>query len=143
MKPHLGVDLNGLRFTQPVLSPSGCLAPGHDLPALVALRQLGGVVTRSLTFGPSKGWATPRASETSSGLITAIGYQNPGALALGAEDLPGLRTADVPVVASVAGGSLGEYVNVGSSLHLKPGVVALEVCVSSPDTELAGQAFHA
>ena len=73
MRPGLGVDLNGLRFTQPVLSASGCLATGHDVPGLVDLRQLGGVVTRSLTFGPSKGWATPRASETSSGLITAVG----------------------------------------------------------------------
>ena len=141
MKPHLGVDLNGLRFTPPVLSASGCLATGHDLPDLVDLRRLGGVVTRSLTFGPSKGWATPRASETSAGLITAVGYQNPGVLAFVEEDLPSLREAEVPVVASVAGGSLGEYVNVASSLHLKPGIVALEVCVSCPDDEREGQPF--
>jgi dihydroorotate dehydrogenase (NAD+) catalytic subunit len=96
MKPHLGVDLNGLRFTPPVLSASGCLATGHDLPDLVDLRRLGGVVTRSLTFGPSKGWATPRASETSAGLITAVGYQNPGVLAFVEEDLPSLREAEVP-----------------------------------------------
>lgn len=142
MKPHLGVDLNGLRFPQPVLSASGCLATGHDVPGLVDLRRLGGVVTRSLTFGPSKGWATPRAAETPSGLLTAVGYQNPGVLAFVEEDLPSLRNAEVPVVASVAGGSLGEYVNVASSLHLKPGVVALEVCVSCPDDEREGEPFY-
>jgi len=142
MKPRLGVDLNGLRFTQPVLSASGCLATGHDVPDLVDLRRLGGVVTRSLTFGPSKGWATPRSAETSSGLLTAVGYQNPGVQAFVEEDLPSLRNADVPVVASVAGGSLGEFVNVASSLHLKPGVVALEVCVSCPDDEREGQPFY-
>jgi dihydroorotate dehydrogenase (NAD+) catalytic subunit len=143
MKPHLDVDLNGLRFPQPVLSASGCLATGHDVPGLVDLSRLGGVVTRSLTFGPSKGWATPRASETPSGLLTAVGYQNPGVLAFLEEDLPSLRKAEVPVVASVAGGSLGEYVNVASSLHLKPGVVALEVCVSCPDDEREGEPFYA
>ena len=143
MKPQLGVDLNGLRFPQPVLSASGCLATGHDVPGLVDLHKLGGVVTRSLTFGPSKGWATPRASETSSGLLTAVGFQNPGVLAFLEEDLPRLLKAGVPVVGSVAGASLGEYVNVASALHLKPGVVALEVCVSCPDDEREGEPFYA
>ena len=50
MRSNLAVDLHGLRFPQPVLSASGCLATGHDVPALVDLHKLGGVVTRSLTF---------------------------------------------------------------------------------------------
>ncbi|MGH3143612.1 MAG: dihydroorotate dehydrogenase, partial [Gaiellales bacterium] len=143
MRSNLAVDLHGLRFPQPVLSASGCLATGHDVPALVDLHKLGGVVTRSLTFGPSKGWATPRSAETPSGLLTAVGLQNPGALAFVEEDLPRLVKAGVPVVASVAGASLGEYVNVASTVHLKPGVVALEVCVSCPDDERAGEPFYA
>jgi dihydroorotate dehydrogenase (NAD+) catalytic subunit len=143
VRPHLAVDLNGLRFPQPVLSASGCFAIGRDVPGLVDLRKLGGVVTRSLTFGPSKGWATPRSAETSSGLLTAVGWQNPGALAFIEDDLPTLVKAGVPVVASVAGASLGEYVNVASTLHLKPGVVALEVCVSCPDVEREGEPFYA
>jgi dihydroorotate dehydrogenase (NAD+) catalytic subunit len=143
MKPQLGVDLKGLRFPQPVLSASGCLATGHDVPGLVDLHKLGGVVTRSLTFGPSKGWATPRASETPSGLLTAVGFQNPGVLEFLEQDLPRLLKAGVPVVGSVAGASLGEYVNVASALHLKPGVVALEVCVSCPDDEREGEPFYA
>lgn len=143
MKPDLAVDLKGLRFPQPVLSASGCLATGRDVPGLVDLHRFGGVVTRSLTFGPSKGWATPRSAETSSGLLTAIGWQNPGVLAFVEDDLPRLVKAGVPVVASVAGSSLGEYVNVASTLHLKPGVVALEVCVSCPDDEREGEPFYA
>ncbi len=143
MRPDLAVDLNGLRFPQPVLSASGCLATGHDVPALVDLHRLGGVVTRSLTFGPTKGWATPRSAETSSGLLSAVGWQNPGVLAFLDHDLPRLTKAGVPVVASVAGASLGEYVNVASAMHLKPGVVALEVCVSCPDEEREGEPFYA
>ena len=128
MKPNPAVDLNGLRFPHPVLAASGCLATGHDVPALVELHKLGGVVTRSLTFGPSKGWPTPRSAETSSGLLSAVGLQNPGVLDFIDRDLPRLAKVGVPVVASVAGSSLGEYVDVTSAMHLKHGVVAIEVC---------------
>src|SRR5262245_51565997 len=143
MKPNPAVDLKGLRFSHPVLAASGCLATGHDVPALADPHKLGGVVTRSLTFGPSKGWPTPRAAETSSGLLSAVGLQNPGVLEFIERDLPRLAKANVPVVASVAGSSLSEYVDVTSAMHLKPGVVAIEVCLSSADDEREGEPFYA
>jgi dihydroorotate dehydrogenase (NAD+) catalytic subunit len=143
MKPDPAVDLNGLRFRHPVLAASGCLATGHDVPALVDLHRLGGVVTRSLTFGPSKGWPTPRTAETSSGLLSAVGLQNPGVLDFIERDLPRLTKIGVPVIASVAGSSLTEYVDVTSAIHLKPGVVAIEVCLSSTDDEREGNPFYA
>lgn len=143
MRPSPAVDLNGVRFPHPVLAASGCLATGHDVPALVDLHKLGGVVTRSMTFGPSKGWPTPRTAETASGLLSAVGLQNPGVLAFIERDLPRLTKVGVPVIASVAGSSLSEYVDVTSAMHLKPGVVAIEVCLSSADDERDGEPFYA
>lgn len=143
VKPRLSVDLNGLRFPLPVLAASGCLGNGHDVPALVDLHKLGGAVTRSLTFGPSKGWPTPRSAETASGLLTAVGLQNPGVMAFIERDLPRLVKAGVPVIASVAGGNLSEYVNVASTIHLRPGIAALEVNVSGRDEEREGEPFYA
>jgi dihydroorotate dehydrogenase (NAD+) catalytic subunit len=143
MKPDPTVDLNGLRFQHPVLAASGCLATGHDIPALADPHRLGGVVTRSLTFGPSKGWATPRTAETPSGLLSAVGLQNPGVLHFIERDLPRLTKIGVPVIVSVAGSSLTEYVDVTSAMHLKPGVVAIEVCLSSVDDEREGEPFFA
>ena len=140
MRPSLAVDLNGLRFANPVLSASGCLGTGRDIPGLVELHKLGGAVSRSLTFEPSKGWPTPRAAETASGWVSAVGLQNPGVRAFVAEDLPRLARA-LPVIASVAGSTLSEYVNVASSIHLKDGVVALEVYLSCPDEEREGAPF--
>lgn len=142
MKPSLVVDLNGLRFANPVLAASGCLGTGRDIPALVDLHKLGGAVSRSLTFEPSKGWPTPRAAETSSGLVSAVGLQNPGVRTFVSEDLPRLARA-LPVIASVAGSTLAEYVNVASSVHLKDGVVALEVYLSCRDEERDGEPFFA
>lgn len=143
MKPNPSVDLNGLRFAHPVLAASGCLATGRDVPALVELQKLGGVVTRSLTFGPSKGWPVPRTAETASGLLSAVGRQNPGVLDFIEQDLPRLSKTGVPIVTSVAGSSLSEYVDVTSAMHLKPGVVAIEVCPSAADDEREGEPFYA
>lgn len=143
VKPSPAVDLNGLRFPHPVLAASGCLATGHDVPALAEMHRLGGIVTRSLTFGPSKGWPTPRSAETSAGLLSAVGLQNPGVLTFIERDLPRLAKANVPIVSSVAGSSLSEYVDVTSAMHLKTGVVAIEVCLSSADDEREGEPFYA
>lgn len=143
MKPRLEIDLDGLRLARPVLSASGCLGTGRDVPSLVDLRRLGGVVSRSLTLGPTKGAPTPRATETPSGLLSAIGLQNPGVRAFVAEDLPRLTNAGVPVIGSVAGASTEEYLRVASILHDQPGVVALEVYLSCPDEERDGEPFYA
>ena len=143
MKHSLAVDLNGLRFAHPVLAASGCMATGHDVPGLVDLHKLGGVVSRSLTLAPSKGASTPRSAETPSGLLSAVGMQNPGVEAFVEQDLPRLQKAGVPVIGSVAGSGLEEFIRVASMLHRQPGVVALEVYLSSPDLERGGAPIYA
>jgi dihydroorotate dehydrogenase (NAD+) catalytic subunit len=139
----MAVDLNGVAFPLPVLAASGCLGSGRD-PGLVDLHRLGGVVTRSLTLGPTKGAPTPRMAETASGLLSWVGMQNPGVEEFLAEDLPRLVKAGLPVVASVAGTSLEEYIRVASRLHREPGLVALEVYLGAPDEERGrGEPFSA
>jgi dihydroorotate dehydrogenase (NAD+) catalytic subunit len=78
VRQRISVDLNGLAFPHPVLAASGCIGTGRDVPSLVDLHRLGGVVTPSLTLAPSRGAPTPRATETASGLLWALGQQNPG-----------------------------------------------------------------
>jgi dihydroorotate dehydrogenase (NAD+) catalytic subunit len=143
VKHSLAVDLNGLRFAHPVLAASGCLATGHDVPGLVDLHKLGGVVSRSLTLAPTKGASTPRSTETPSGLLSAVGLQNPGVEVFVEQDLPRLQKAGVPVIGSVAGSGLEEFIRVASILHRQPGVVALEVYLSSPDQERGGAPIYA
>ena len=140
----LGVDLGGLRFAHPVLAASGCLGTGRDVPGgLVDLHKLGGAVTPSLTMQPSRGAPTPRAAETPSGFLWSLGMQNPGVEAFCAEDLPRLVKSGLPVIASVAGSSLEEYIRVTSGLHGREGIVALEVCLSGPDEERDGDPVYA
>jgi dihydroorotate dehydrogenase (NAD+) catalytic subunit len=143
VKQRMAVDLGGLMFPLPVLAASGCLGTGRET-GLVDLHKLGGVVSRSLTLGGAKGAPTPRMAETPSGLLSWVGLQNPGVEAFVAQDLPRLAKADVPVVASVAGTSLEEYVRVASFLQGTPGIVALEIYLGAPDEERGrGEPFHA
>ncbi|HEY7478731.1 MAG TPA: dihydroorotate dehydrogenase [Actinomycetota bacterium] len=144
VKPKLAVDLGGgLELSHPVLAAAGCLGTGRDVPGLVDLHRMGGVVTRSITLAPTKGAATPRVAETPSGLLSSIGLQNPGVDEFVALDLPKLTRAQIPVIASVAGSTPDEYLRVASHLHLRPGIVALEVNLSAPDEERQGDPFYA
>jgi len=143
VKPRMAVDLNGVAFPLPILAASGCLGTGRE-PGLVDLHRIGGVVTRSLTLTPTKGSPTPRMAETPSGLLSWVGLQNPGVEEFVDLDLPRLAKAGVPVVASVAGTSLEEYLRVASSLQGRPGIVALEVYLGAPDDERGrGEPFSA
>ncbi len=144
MKQTLAVDLGGgIVFPHPVLAASGCLGTGRDIPGLVDLHRLGGIVTRSLTLAPSKGAPTPRGAETPSGFLSWVGLQNPGVEEFVELDLPKLLRSQVPVIASVAGSTPDEYIRVASYLHLRPGIVALEINLSAPDDERHGDPFYA
>jgi dihydroorotate dehydrogenase (NAD+) catalytic subunit len=130
----MAVDLNGVAFPLPVLAAAGCLGTGREA-TLVDLHRLGGVVTRSLTLEPRKGSSTPRMAETPSGLLSSVGLQNDGVEAFLREDLPHLERSRVPVVVSVAGSSVEEYLRVTTLLQNRPGIVALEVYLGAPDVE--------
>jgi dihydroorotate dehydrogenase (NAD+) catalytic subunit len=142
VKQSLSVDLAGVRLASPVVAASGCAGTGRELAGLTDLRRLGGLVTRSLTFEPSRGWPGPRVAETASGIVTGVGLQNPGVREFVAEDLPRLARAGIPVVASVAGASLQGYIRTASILRGERGIVGLEVYLSGADEENAGLPFY-
>jgi dihydroorotate dehydrogenase (NAD+) catalytic subunit len=120
-------------FANPVLTASGCGGTGRDLAAYGDLGSLGGFVTRSVTRTARPGSEAPRLVESPSGLVNAIGLQNPGAEAFLADELPPLVDGGVVVVVSIAGHSLGEYAELSRSVGRAPGVAALEVNLSAPD----------
>jgi dihydroorotate dehydrogenase (NAD+) catalytic subunit len=120
-------------FTNPVLTASGCGGTGRDLAAYGDLRSLGGFVTRSVTRSARPGSEAPRLVESPSGLVNAVGLQNPGAEAFLADELPPLVERGAVVVVSIAGHSLGEYAELSRSVGRAPGVAAVEVNLSAPD----------
>jgi dihydroorotate dehydrogenase (NAD+) catalytic subunit len=117
---------------------SGCAGTGRELGALVDLRKVGGIVSRTVTVAPRAGGPLPRIAESPSGVVWSTGLQNPGIEKFVDEELPRLVKPGVPVFVSIGGGSLEEYVRLASLLRERPGVVALELFLSGPDEELGG-----
>ncbi len=142
------VELAGLTLSGPVLVAAGCGGTGRELAAYGALGDLGGFVTRSITLNARPGGPGPRILESPSGLLHAVGLQNPGLDHFLATELPWLAQQGTRVVISIAGSTLGEYAELARRLGRSPGVSAIEVNLSTPDAPGTGvfdirEPFHA
>lgn len=128
-------------LANPVMTASGCAAAGQELHQFFDVAQLGAVVTKSIMRDPRSGRATPRMTETPSGMLNSIGLQGPGINAFLARDLPWLLQHDARPIVSIAGSSLGEYAELARRVGNTPGVAALEVNISCPNVEDRGLVF--
>ncbi len=137
----IAVDLNGVSFPTPVLTASGTFGSGKEMSRLFRLQGVGGIVTKSVTPEPRRGLPVPRMAETSSGMLNAIGLQNPGVEEFLAKDAPFISSAGVPVVVSVAGKTVREFVDVALRVSEIPGVVAIEANISCPNVERRNEVF--
>ncbi|MEP6758732.1 MAG: dihydroorotate dehydrogenase [Actinomycetota bacterium] len=135
-KRSLAVDLGGLVLPTPVLIAAGCAGTGRELVGLVELRRVGGIVTRTITVDARPGAAPPRIAESPSGIVWRTGLANPGIDAFIATELPTWIKAGPPLVVSIGGGTLEEYVRLTGALQGQPGVHAVEIDLSGPDDEL-------
>ena len=132
-KPDLTVDLGrGLRLRSPVLVASGTFGYGFDAPH-VDRAVLGAIVTKGTTLRPREGNAPNRIAETPSGMLNAIGLQNPGVDQVVRAYAPMWASWDLPVIVNVAGDSVDEYVAVARRLDGVPGIAGLELNISCPN----------
>lgn len=137
----LGVDLAGVSLANPITTASGCFASGAEIDRFFDVGQLGAIVAKSITLEPRQGLDPPRMHETPSGMLNAIGLQNPGVDGWIDNDLAWLQGKQVPVIVSIAGKSVDEFREVASRLRGKAGVAAIEVNLSCPNVEHRGLVF--
>lgn len=137
----LSVDLGGLRLPNPITTASGCFASGPEIDRFFDIGELGAIVVKSITLEPREGLPTPRMAETPSGMLNAVGLQNPGIDRWIARDLSWLQEKKVRVVASIAGGSVDEFREVARRLRGQRGVVGVEVNLSCPNVAHRGLVF--
>jgi dihydroorotate dehydrogenase (NAD+) catalytic subunit len=130
-----------LTLRNPVMTAAGTFGYGVEQARLVDLARLGAVVTKSTTLRPWRGAPLPRWVETPSGVLNAIGLQNPGVSRVLREYGPRWATLAAPVVVSVAGETLEEYVAVAHRLEEAEHVAAVELNVSCPNTRAGGVHF--
>jgi dihydroorotate dehydrogenase (NAD+) catalytic subunit len=134
-RPDLTVDLGrGLCLRSPVMVASGTFGYGFDAPE-VDRSALGAIVSKGTTLRPREGNAPIRIAETPSGMLNAIGLQNPGVDHVARVYAPQWATWDLPVIVNVAGDSVEEYVAVARRLSGVAGVAGLELNISCPNVE--------
>jgi dihydroorotate dehydrogenase (NAD+) catalytic subunit len=141
LKPNLSIDFAGIKLKNPVLTASGTFGYGQEYEEFVDLNKLGGVIVKGVSLKPIKGNPPPRIWETPSGMLNAIGLENPGVDVFLNEKLPYLRKFDTAVIVNVFGYSLEEYVGVVERLDGVPGVSGLEVNISCPNVKAGGIVF--
>ena len=135
-----GVTLAGVELKNPVMTASGTFGSGAEYSEFVDLNRLGAVVTKGVANVPWPGNPTPRVTETASGMLNAIGLQNPGIDLFCKRDIPFLKQYDTKIVVNVCGKSTEDYCEVVECLGNEP-VDLLEINVSCPNVKEGGIAF--
>lgn len=119
---------------------SGTFGSGQEYSEFVDLNQLGAVVTKGVSLTPWEGNPAPRIMETSSGMINAVGLQNPGIDVFIERDIPFLQKFDTKIIVNVCGNSVSDYLQVVERLS-ETVVDMLEINISCPNVEHGGIAF--
>jgi dihydroorotate dehydrogenase (NAD+) catalytic subunit len=133
--------LAGVRFKNRVLVASGTYGYGDECRDLADVRELGGVITKSLSLKPRPGNPPPRIVETPAGMLNSIGLANIGVHRFIEEKLPFLRAIDTAVIANIAASTVEEYCTVLELLEGQEGIDGYEINVSCPNVREGGLQF--
>ncbi len=133
--------LRNVEFKNRILVASGTFGYGDEVPDLVDISKLGGIVTKSLSMKPRDGNPNPRITETASGMLNSIGLANIGVHKFINEKLPVLKKTNSTIIANIAASSVEEYCNVLELLDKQVDVHGFEINVSCPNVKEGGLSF--
>lgn len=134
------VKIAGVEWNHPVTVASGTFGSGEEYSEFVDLNRLGAVTTKGVANVPWPGNPTPRVAEIHSGMMNAIGLQNPGIDVFCERDIPFLRQFDTKIIVNVCGRSAEDYCEVVERLANED-VDMLEINISCPNVKEGGIAF--
>ena len=138
----LSVSLAGVELKNPVIPASGTFGYGREYAEAYDLNILGSFSFKGTTGEARLGNPQPRIAETASGMLNAVGLQNPGIDAVIAQEIPNMaRLFQGPLVANVGGFSLAEYADNCAKLDTCENVGILEVNISCPNVHAGGKNF--
>lgn len=138
----LSVELNQIKFDNPIIPASGTFGYGQEYKDLYDLNVLGSISIKGITKEPRFGNETPRVVETASGMLNAVGLQNPGLENVIATEIPRLKEIFMkPIIANISGFSIEEYVVCSQKLSEIEQVEILEINVSCPNVKDGGMSF--
>ena len=136
----MSVNIAGVTLKNPVMTASGTFGSGMEYSEFVDLSRLGAVVTKGVANVPWPGNPTPRVAEIRSGMMGAIGLQNPGIDLFCKRDIPFLKQYDTKIIVNVCGHTTEEYCETVERLAQEP-VDMLEINISCPNVKCGGISF--
>ena len=140
--PRLACSLCGIKLDNPVIAASGTFGYGYEFAELYDINELGTFSFKGTTEEARFGNESPRIAECPSGMLNAVGLQNPGVDRVISEELPKLKACfNKPVMANVSGFSVDEYAYVCERLNEEPQIGWFEINISCPNVHGGGMGF--
>lgn len=136
----MNVNICGIEFKNPVIAASGTFGFGREFAQYYNLSELGGIATKAVTPLVRLGNNTPRIAETPSGMLNAVGLQNPGLKAFLSDELPWLTQQNTRVIVNIAGSTLDDYKLMAKEIG-KTNADMIELNISCPNVKEGGVAF--
>ena len=136
----LTVNIAGVEFKNPVITASGTFGFGREYSEFYPLKEIGGLSCKGFTLKPRMGNPPPRIAETPSGILNAVGLQNPGVDHFIEQDLPWLKEQETVVIANIAGNTPEEYAQMAEKLS-ESSVDMIEMNISCPNVKHGGVQF--
>ncbi len=140
MKPDMTCDLGFVKLKNPVMTASGTFGSGEEYSEFFDIGRLGAVVTKGVSAVPWEGNPSPRIAETHSGMLNAIGLENPGLDRFLEKDLPFLKKRGTAIGVNVCGHTEEEYLEVVRKLT-DEAISFLEINISCPNVKQGALAF--
>lgn len=142
LDPNLKIHLCGMELNSPLVLLSGCVGFGNEYTRIAGFSntQAGAVCLKGTTLNPRLGNSSHRIAETPSGMINAIGLQNPGARHVINQILPTLDFSETRYIVNIAGSTVEEYAEVARLFDDTP-IDAIEINISCPNVKEGGVAF--
>lgn len=140
MMTDMRVKIAGIELKNPVMTASGTFGSGMEYSEFVDLNRLGAVVTKGVANVAWPGNPTPRVAEINSGMMNAIGLQNPGIDVFCERDIPFLKNYDTKIIVNVCGHAPEEYLAVVERLA-EEDIDMMEINISCPNVNAGFLAF--
>ena len=136
----LSVKIAGVKFNNPLIAASGTFGFGREYGEFYPLEKFGGISCKGITLERRSGNPPPRIAETPSGILNAVGLQNPGVDVFIKDDLPWLKRQNTVVIANIAGNTQEEYWEMAEKLS-DSDVDMIEMNISCPNVKSGGVQF--
>jgi len=140
-KIDISTNLGGIKLDNPVCAASGTFGYGREYEPYVDISKIGAVIVKGTTLEPRTGNPPPRIIETASGMLNAIGLENPGIKEFLNTHLPYLRENNVTIIANIAGNTIEEYAALAEMIEGNDGVAGIELNISCPNVKQGGLQF--